>query len=78
MIEMKKILLSINRPPSKRKTILLLGSRHLSYWDVSLNIRKNYLHPTDKTTMVHTKRMITKVINCLTNLESIIPPPFLS
>lgn len=33
MIEMKKNLLSIKIPPSKRKTILLFGSHHLSYGD---------------------------------------------
>ena len=37
-------------------------------------LKKNYLNPISRTTMVHPKRITKKVINCLTNLGSISPP----
>jgi hypothetical protein len=36
--------------------------------------KKNYLHPRRRIKMVHPKRMIKKIINCLTSLGSISPP----
>jgi len=76
-IEMENILMHIGIPPAIHgdysrvwiSTIILLQR-----WGKS---KKNYLGPAIRMTMVHPKRIIKKIINCLTNLGSISPPLFL-